>query len=192
MNAGSESRWSITHASQSRWAVRLALTLAVPILMALAAQVRIPLPFTPVPFTLQGFVVLLAGFTLGPAAAAAGMLAYLGLGLAGGPVFSGGAAGWGVLTGFTGGYLMAFPGAAALTSWLARRAGPRAAWRIAAGFAGMALIHACGLAWLSALDPAPRGAASLLTWSLLPFLGIDAVKVLAAERLTRRGTRTRD
>ena len=85
------------------------MALGMVVLTALAAQIRIPLPFTPVPITLQVLVVLAAGYLLTPLAAAGGMALYLGLGAAGVPLFSGGLAGLGVLGGFTGGYLLSYP-----------------------------------------------------------------------------------
>ena len=144
-----------------------------------------PLPFTPVPLTLQVFVLVLAGYTLGPVAAAVSMVIYTLMGLAGIPVFSGGAAGWAGLTGFTGGYLLSYPLAAAFVGFAARRA-RGVAGRIAAGLVGLGVIHLAGGLWLAFLVPvAPETAVGILTWSFLPFVGVDVVKVLAAEWLSR-------
>src|SRR6476620_4074534 len=87
--------------------------------LALAAQFALPIPGTPVPFTLTPFVVVLAGLLLGPADAAAAMVLYLAAGAAGLPVFAPmGAPGLARLLGPTGGYLLAYPVAAAAAGWL--------------------------------------------------------------------------
>jgi biotin transport system substrate-specific component len=158
---------------------------AFALLTALAAQIYIPLGFTPVPVTLQVLTVLLAAYLLGPWAAAASMVLYLTLGAGGLPVFSGAAGGWAVLGGFTGGYLIALPGAALVTSWLARR-GTGVARRLLAGLVGLAVIHVGGALWLAFIAPGtPESTVGLLTWSFLPFIGADLVKMLVAERVTR-------
>ena len=91
--------------------------------LALASQVAIPVPGTPVPITLQPFVVVLAGLWLGPVAGAASMLLYLAAGALGLPVFAPmGAMGVARLAGPTGGYLLAWP----LAAWIADRAEPGA------------------------------------------------------------------
>lgn len=155
-------------------------------LLALAAQVRVPLPFTPVPLTLQVLVVALAGYALGARWAGASMTGYLALGLAGAPVFAAGGAGLSVVASFTGGYLLAYPLAAVAIGVLtARAAGPGR--RVLAGLAGLALIHVGGALWMVTVAPsAPGSALALLTWTFLPFVGVDVVKVLVAERLSRR------
>ena len=164
----------------------LAGAVAFALLAAIAAQIRLPLPFTPVPFTLQVFVVALAGYTLGAGWGGTGLLLYLALGLVGAPVFSGGTSGTAALTGFTAGYLLAYPAAALVTGlWSGPGAGRLK--RIGGGVAGLVLIHLGGAVWLRFVAPqAPDSTLALLTWSLLPFVGVDLVKVLAAEWLSRR------
>ena len=100
--------------SAVRPGVRASGILAFALLTALGAFVRIPLPFTPVPVTLQTFFVLAAGIYLGSRDAALSQLGYLAIGAVGLPVFAGGGAGFGHFLGVTGGYLIAFPIAAAL------------------------------------------------------------------------------
>jgi len=114
------------------------------LLTSLAAQVRIPVPGTEVPMTLQLAAVLLTGFVLTPPRAIAAMLLYLGLGGAGVPVFAPGSAG---LAGSTGGYLVGFVAAAWLAGVLK---GPREASLVrllVAGAAGTAAVFICGIAW---------------------------------------------
>ena len=146
---------------------------------ALSAHVRIPLPFTPVPITLQTLVVLLAGLTLGAGGGAASQTLYLGAGLAGLPVF---AAGAGAVFGPTGGYLIGFALAAAVAGAIARRREDAAG--IALGFAaGTVVIYACGVTWLCALTHQP--VAGVVAVGVLPFLAGDALKLVAAVGLAR-------
>ena len=84
------------------------LALVFIVLLALSAQVNVPLPFSPVPVSLQTFMVLLAGLTLGPIWGSITLVGYLLAGLANLPVFSDGASGYEALTGPTGGYLVGF------------------------------------------------------------------------------------
>ena len=151
--------------------------------LAAAAQVAIPLPGTPVPLTLQPMLVVLAGLWLGPAAAASSMALYLLAGAAGLPVFTPiGAPGVLRLLGPTGGYLLAYPAAAAVTGMLARR-GPSYGARVLAALAGMATLYAGGLAQLAVLTGSAATAAAL---GALPFAAADVVKALVAAAIAPR------
>src|SRR4051812_19920103 len=109
--------------------------------VAAASQIAIPLPFTPVPITLQPMLVILAGMMLGPAAGAASMVLYLAAGAAGLPVFTPlGAPGIARFFGPTGGYLLAYPAAAWAAGAVARRF-PTLRGRWLAGVAGIAVIY---------------------------------------------------
>jgi len=114
------------------------------LLVTLAAQVRIPVPGTEVPMTLQLLGVLLAGLLLPPSQAAAALSAYLILGTAGVPVFSPGSTGLG---GPTGGYLVGFIPAAWLMSVLRGRADAGVSRIIWAGTVGVAVVFVCGIGW---------------------------------------------
>src|ERR1700712_1911317 len=90
-------------------------------LMALAAHISLPLPFSPVPLILTPFAVLLIGMVLGPLTAFSAMVLYLAEGAMGLPVFSPqGPGGVAQLLGPTAGYLFAYPFAAALAGWMVR------------------------------------------------------------------------
>src|SRR5688500_11650669 len=105
-------------------AIRAAAVVLLTALTAAAAQVSVPLPFTPVPLTLQPMVVLLGGAALGPGLGLASQVLYLAAGIAGLPVFAASPTlpqGPFRLLGPTGGYLMSYPFAAWLTGWLASR-----------------------------------------------------------------------
>jgi biotin transport system substrate-specific component len=165
-------------------AVRAAAVLFVTVLTAAAAQVSFPLPFTPVPFTLQPMVVLIGGAALGSRAGAASQILYLAAGIAGLPVFAHSPllpAGLGRLMGPTGGYLMAYPLAAYVVGWLAERGFDR---RYLTAFvamsAGLAVIFGCGVAWLALGQPAPLGWSAALGAGLYPFVLVDVFKIAIA------------
>jgi biotin transport system substrate-specific component len=155
------------------------------VMTALGAQVRIPLPFTPVPITLQTFFVHLAGATLGPALGPLSQSVYLMVGAAGLPVFAGGGSGLSyLLQGATSGYLIGFVMAPALVGWLIRRReDPGILWILASLAAGSLVIYACGVSWLAwSLHLSPGSA---IAKGMLPFLAGDVVKTCAAAGLFR-------
>jgi len=170
--------------------VRAGAVLFVTALTAAAAQVSVPLPFTPVPFTLQPMIVLLGGAALGSRLGLASQVLYLAAGLAGLPVFAAspllpqGAA---RLLGPTGGYLMSYPLAAFAAGWLAeRRFDRRYLTSVLAMAAGLAIIFTCGVLWLGILMPGPGGLGPALSAGLLPFLPADIVKLLLAAAVLPR------
>lgn len=157
----------------------LALVVGAAALVGLTAQISIPLPFTPVPITLQTFSVLLAGAALGPMRAAAGMLLYLGAGMAGVPWFSEQQSGWGFPS-F--GYIIGFVVAATLVGALARRGLDRSvAGTIGLMVLGNLVIYAIGVPYLASyLGVSVADAVGL---GLTPFLIGDGLKVLLAAGL---------
>ena len=166
-----------------RPAERAAGILAFALLTALGAFVRIPLPFTPVPITMQTFFVLAAGIYLGSRDAAFSQLGYLALGAVGLPVFAGGGAGVGHFLGATGGYLVAFPLAAALVG-AALKPGDSAARATTVCTAATLLILALGAAGVAAFLGV--GAERAIALGVLPFLPGGAVKIAAAVGLVAR------
>lgn len=148
-------------------------------LTAVLSQLSIQLPGG-VPFSFQPFAIFLAGLVLGPLWGGFSLLVYLAAGLAGAPVFSNGAAGFGYLASPTGGFLVSFVVAAAVIGAIAhRRVQPRSTTSLSlvasavAVLAGMVVIYAIGLPWL----------ASVQGWTLLrageflaPFAAGDAIK----------------
>jgi biotin transport system substrate-specific component len=127
----------------------LVLVTSFALLTAAAAQIRIPLPFTPVPITGQTFAVLLSGAVLGSTAGAASQALYflMGLGL---PFYAGGASGWSYATGATGGFLVGFVVAAWVVGNLAERRQDRAiATAIPAFLTGTVVIYLLGVPWLA-------------------------------------------
>lgn len=155
------------------------------IALALASQVAVPIPGTPVPITLQPLVVVLAGMWLGPAAGAASMVLYLVVGAAGLPVFSPyGAPGIARFVGPTGGYLFAYPVAAFVAGVVARRA-PSLLGRWVAALAGTSVLLLGGLTQLAILTGSVSQAVTL---GIHPFVPLDAVKALVAALLVPRSS----
>ncbi len=151
----------------------VALIAGASLVTALAAQLALPVPWSPVPITGQTFAVLLSGAVLGARRAFLAQALYLAEGALGLPVFAAGAAGAAKLIGPTGGYLLAFPFAAALTGALAERGWDRRfATMLAAMLLGSAVIFAAGLAQLSRFVPRD----GLLVAGLLPFIPGDLIK----------------
>jgi biotin transport system substrate-specific component len=173
-----------------RW---LGTVLAGSWLLAASSYVSVSmLPFSPVPVTAQSLAVLLLGVILGPRGAAAAVLAYLGQGAAGLPVFAGGAAGAGHLIGPTAGYLIGFLPAAILVGWLHRAGWTRTWHTAAAAFAlGTAVIFAFGLTGL-ALHARTLGltsASAILAIGLYPYLPGGVIKIALAMAFLPRPAR---
>lgn len=167
-------------------------------LTTVASVISIPLPFTPVPITLQVMVVLLTGAVLGPRLGALTQLVYVLLGAVGAPVYAGGAAGLGALFGKTGGYLFGF----ILAAWLVglvsgtgfgggrkpegAGSGPREGVggygvylrQLVAMAVGLVAIYALGMTQLAIVLHVSIGQA--FVWGVAPFLALDAFKALAA------------
>jgi len=160
-----------------RRSITIAGIVGFAIALALASQFAIPVPGTPVPITLQPLLVILAGFWLGPAAGAASMVLYLAAGALGLPVFQPfGAPGVARLIGPTGGYLLAYPLAAAVSGLLVARA-VSLLGRFGAAAAGIGVIYLGGVAHLKILTGNLERAAIL---GILPFVAYDVVKAAIA------------
>ncbi|MBN1335767.1 MAG: biotin transporter BioY [Deltaproteobacteria bacterium] len=179
------------HAWRARAGVLETLLLAVLVATGtgLLAQVRLPLPWTPVPVTGQTFAVLLSGVLFGRRAGPWGQALYLGLGAAGLPWFAGATGGLAVLAGPTAGYCAGFVIAPLVLGLVVervpRRVGPLFVLLLAAS---ILLVHLPGLLGLAlwqhglGLHPTVPG---LLAMGLLPFLPGEMVKV-AGVALTAR------
>ncbi len=179
----SESRTAHLTMTPSVVARRALAILAGALFVALAAQVAIPLPGTPVPITLQVPAVLIVGGLLGHRLGAASLAAYLAMGAAGLPMFAPfGAPGAARLFGPTGGYLLALPLAAALVGAVLERG--RSWGRIAvAMIAGLAVVHLGGVTQLAVLT---GDWAVAFAWGSVPFLLLDLLKLAIAGLIVRR------
>ena len=159
------------------------LVISASILIALSAQVSVPIPLSPVPMTLQPFAILLIGATLGARRGFAAALLYLVEGAMGLPVFAQGKGGafW-LIAGPTAGFLLAFPFAAWITGWFSERGWMKTAGGTALGMAlAIALIHLSGWSWLAAVMG--LGAREAFAIGTAPFLIGDVVKIALAAAL---------
>src|SRR5690242_9920585 len=165
-----------------------AIVVGASFFVALCARVTLPLPFTPVPLTLQNFAVLLVGLTLGARRGFAALILYLVEGASGLPVFNPtGPGGVAQLLGPTGGYLMAYPLVAGLAGLLldfGKRTFARAA---VAGLVAEIVLFASGIGWLALLTHSFSQAARFgLYW----FVSAEIMKVMFAAALAVRIRRT--
>jgi biotin transport system substrate-specific component len=166
---------------------QVALIVGGSLLVALCARIAIPLPFTPVPLTVQNLGVLLVGLRLGSRRGFAALALYLAEGAMGMPVFSPiGPGGIAQLLGPTGGFLLAYP----LVAWLAgfvmergRRSFARAAM---GGLLGEVVLFTGGLAWLAVLT---HSVAQAFRWGLYWFLFAEVIKVMMAAGIAVRWQR---
>jgi biotin transport system substrate-specific component len=168
----------------SEMARQVALVVGASLFVAVCAHITIPLPFTPVPLTVQNFGVLLVGLMLGRRRGFAALALYLAEGAMGLPVFSPiGPGGIAHLLGPTGGFLLAYP----LVAWVAgyvmehgRRSFARAA---IGGLLGEAVLFTSGLAWLTVLT---HSMVQAFRWGLYWFLFAEVIKVLMAAGIAAR------
>lgn len=165
-----------------------ALVVGGALLTAAAAQVSIPLGFTPVPITGQTFAVLLVSAALGWRMAVSSQALYWLMGAVGLPFYAGAKGGWTVATGSTFGYFIGFVAAAALVGYLAERGQDRSlATSFTAMSAGTVVIYACGVTWLARNLGVPLytgDGKDAFTYGLTPFIVGDLVKIVLAAALT--------
>lgn len=160
-----------------------ALLVAIGVLLvAAAAQIRIPLADTPVPITGQTFAVVLVGAAYGAPLGASTLVAYWLIGLAGAPIYAEGKSGWETFVGPTGGYIVGFILAAALTGYLAqKRWDRRFSSSLGAMLVGNVAIYVPGLLWLAHYLNA--GFNDTLVAGLYPFVLGDVIKLFLAGAL---------
>jgi len=162
------------------------LVLGGSLLIALAAQLQIVLPFSPVPVTGQTFAVLLLAALYGSKRGPATVITYITLGVLGLPVFAGGAAGMTRLLGPTAGYLIGFVVAAFVVGWLSERGWDRKPWTTAVSMVfGNIVIYIVGITWLSRFI----GWEAVLGAGVLPFIAGDGLKIALATVLLPTGWR---
>jgi biotin transport system substrate-specific component len=158
------------------------LVLAGTGLVAAAAQISVKLPFTPVPITGQTFAVVLVGASLGAIRGTASLMLYLWLGVAGAPIYAHHDHGWSVITGASGGYVVGFVLAAAVTGWLAERNWDRQfSSSVSAMLTGNVIIYLVGLPWLAIV--LNTNLEKTLEYGLYPFVPGDVFKLYVAAAL---------
>lgn len=173
-------------------AKQTAIVIAASLLVALCARVTVPLPFTPVPLTLQNFGVLAVGLVLGSRRGFAALSLYLVEGACGLPVFSPAALGSGIthLLGPTGGFLMAYPLVAFVAGWIYERRSQKSSRHFGraalSAAAGDLVLFAGGLSWLAVLT---HSVSLAIRYGLYWFVFAEIIKVLMAAGVASRWTR---
>ena len=181
---------SISNPAQERaitWGKQAAIVIGASLFVALCARVTIPLPFTPVPLTLQNFGVLVVGFMLGSRRGFAALALYLAEGAAGLPVFNPhGLGGVAQILGPTGGYLMAYPFVAGLAGFIFERGRRTFASAAFGGFLAEVLLFAFGLGWLAIYT---GSIAQAYRFGLYWFLFAEIIKLFLAAGVAARWKR---
>src|SRR5216684_265705 len=171
----------------SEYAKQAAIVIGASLVVALCARVTVPLPFTPVPLTLQNFGVLLVGLLLGSRRGFAALALYLVEGASGMPVFSpAGPGGIAQIIGPTGGFLMAYPLVAFTAGWIYEHTSRRFAWAALSGFAAECVLFAGGLGWLFGLT---HSLSQAIKWGLYWFIFAEVIKILMAAGFAARWNR---
>ena len=171
------------HTARSAVVYDVALILAGSLIIAVSAQLAVWIPYSPVPVTGQTFAVLMLGALMGARRGGLCVLAYVTEGLAGLPVFAGGAGGIAWLIGPTGGYLVGFVAAAAFVGYLAECGWDKKVWTtILAMVAGNICIYTFGIAWLTVLAVENK-----FKIGVYPFIAGDIFKIILAAVLLPAG-----
>lgn len=166
-----------------------ALVVGASLFVALCAHITVPLPFTPVPLTLQNFAVLLVGLVLGSRRGFAALALYLAQGAMGLPFFNPtGPGGIAQLLGPTGGYLIAYPVVAFVAGWMWERSSRGFARALVASVAAEIVLFASGVSWLMLIAHVPFLQAA--AFGLYPFLFAEVIKVMAAAGAASRFRRS--
>jgi biotin transport system substrate-specific component len=167
------------------WAKQAAIVITASLFVALCARVTVPLPFTPVPLTLQNFGVLAVGLLLGSRRGFAALSLYLVEGAFGMPVFSPSILGGGIaqILGPTGGFLMAYPLVAFVAGWVYEHTARRFGWAALSALAAEVVLFAGGLSWLVVLT---HSVSLAIRYGLYWFVFAEVIKVLMAAALATR------
>src|SRR6266852_1351960 len=167
------------------WAKQAAVLAGASLFVALCARVTMPLPFTPVPLTLQNFGVLTVGLVLGSRRGFAALALYLVEGAVGLPVFSPAILGSGIahLTGATGGFLMAYPLVAFIAGYIYEHTSGRFAWAAVSAVAAEVVLFAGGLSWLAVFT---HSISLAIRYGLYWFVFAEVIKVMMAAAVAAR------
>jgi biotin transport system substrate-specific component len=174
---------------RKEWAKQAAIVITASLFVALCARVTVPLPFTPVPLTLQNFGVLAVGLLLGSRRGFAALLLYLVEGAFGLPVFSPSILGGGIaqILGPTGGFLMAYPLVAFVAGWIyeqkTEQSSRRFGWGALSAVAAELVLFAGGLSWLAVLT---HSVSLAIRYGLYWFVFAEVIKVLMAAAVAAR------
>jgi biotin transport system substrate-specific component len=174
---------------RAEWAKQASIVITASLFVALCARVTVPLPFTPVPLTLQNFGVLVVGLLLGSRRGFAALSLYLLEGAFGLPVFSPAILGSGIthLLGPTGGFLMVYPLVAFVAGWIfehrSQHSSRRFAWAALSSVAAELVLFAGGLSWLAVLT---HSVSLAIRYGLYWFVFAEVIKVLMAAAVAAR------
>jgi biotin transport system substrate-specific component len=164
---------------------QVAIVVSASLFVALCAHITIPLPFTPVPLTVQNFGVLLVGLLLGSRRGFAALALYLAEGAMGMPVFSpvgvGGIAQ--LFHGATSGFLLAYPLVAWMAGYVMEHGRKNFARAAMGGLLGEVVLFAGGLTWLAVLT---HSVTQAIRWGLYWFLFAEVIKVMMAAGIAAR------
>jgi biotin transport system substrate-specific component len=164
------------------WAKQAAIVITASLFVALCARVTVPLPFTPVPLTLQNFGVLAVGLLLGSRRGFAALTLYLAEGAFGLPVFSMGA-GIAYLLGPTGGFLIAYPLVAFIAGYIYEHSSRRFVWAAFSAMVAEVVLFAGGLSWLAVLT---HSVSLAIRFGLYWFVFAEVIKILMAAAVAAR------
>lgn len=167
------------HVKTESFAARWMLATLMTGVTCVCARISTPLPFTPVPITMQVFAVLLSGLLLGRRWGTVALLQYLMLGAFGLPVFALGRSGGAALIGLTGGYLLSYPVAAGMTGWFSSRR-PTLAGALLACALGLGIIYGVGCLWLAVMSQPVLSVRATLMMGAGWFVAWDGAKALLA------------
>lgn len=167
------------------FAKQVAIVITASLFVALCARVTVPLPFTPVPLTLQNFGVLAVGLLLGSRRGFAALSLYLVEGAFGMPVFSPSILGGGIaqILGPTGGFLMAYPLVAFVAGYIYEHSERRFVWAAFSAMVAEVVLFAGGLSWLVVLT---HSVATAIRFGLYWFVFAETIKVLMAAGIAAR------
>jgi biotin transport system substrate-specific component len=169
---------------------QVVIVVGASLFVALCARVTLPLPFTPVPLTLQNFGVLLVGMLLGTRRGFAALALYLVEGMSGLPVFNpAGPGGLAQLVGPTGGFLLAYPFVAAIAGWVMESGRRTFARAVVAGTLAEIVLFLGGISWLAILT---HSVSQAVRFGLYWFVFAEVIKIMCAaavangwERITK-------
>jgi biotin transport system substrate-specific component len=171
------------------WAKQAAIVITASLFVALCARIAVPLPFTPVPLTLQNFGVLAVGLFLGSRRGFAALSLYLVEGALGLPVFSPSILGGGItqILGPTGGFLMVYPVVAFVAGWIFEHKSENSsryfAWATLSSVAAELVLFAGGLSWLAMIT---HSVSLAIRYGLYWFVFAEVIKVLMAAGVAAR------
>lgn len=172
----------------AEWLRQIAIVVGASGFVAICARITVPLPFTPVPLTLQNFGVLLVGLCLGSRRGFAALALYLFEGASGLPVFNpAGLGGVAQLLGPTGGFLLTYPFVAAVAGWIAERGVLTFVRATVAGLFAEIILFAGGIGWLAILT---HSFAQAVRFGFYWFIFAEIIKIMGAAAIASRWRKT--